>query len=113
MHLSHSMGKLQRELTGLRQQVESLKEELAKKDVEISRLETEVMERLDEREQYSRRNNIRIFGIGEEDEEDTNQHVINVAANLNLNLEHCHIDRSHRIGKVGDKPRPIIAKFVS
>ena len=93
--------------------MESLKEELAKKDVVINKLETEVMAALDEREQYSRRNNVRIFRVGETDNEDTYQLVIDVAAKLNVNLEYHHIDRSHRIGKVGDKPRPIIVKFVS
>jgi hypothetical protein len=108
-----SMGKLQKEVTGLRKQVESLKEELAKKDVVINKLETEVMAALDEREQYSRRNNVRIFGVAEKDNEDTNQLVVDIAAKLNVQLEDCHIDRSHRIGKVGDMPRPIIVKFVS
>jgi len=69
--------------------------------------------RLDELEQYGRRNNVRIFGVQENDNEDTNAIVEKVASKMNVSLPDSAIDRSHRIGSKGAFPRPIIVKFTS
>ncbi|XP_034231494.1 protein unc-13 homolog C-like [Thrips palmi] len=111
--LQDSVNTLQLEITSLRETVEKLSEELADKDQQIQQLETAVKVGLDEREQYSRRNNVRIFGVKEQSNEDTNNLVIDLAKKMGVHLEHYHIDRSHRIGKAGERPRPIIVKFVS
>lgn len=112
--LNDTVAKLQQDIAGFQDQVKGLELELTKKDERISELETVISEGLDEREQYSRRNNIRIFGIKESNGEDTDQLVVDLAeAKLNVVLSKDNIDRSHRVGKPGDKPRPIIVKFVS
>lgn len=71
--------------------------------------------RLDELEQYSRRNNLRIFGIEEKAGEDTDQSIINfVQQKLSLTISINEIDRSHRVGlSRNGKPRAILVKFVS
>ncbi|KAK3921113.1 Protein unc-13-like protein C [Frankliniella fusca] len=111
--LQSSVTKIQKELSSLRQQVDTMKEELVSKDAEIVQLKTVVKDGLDEREQYSRRKNLRIFGIEETDREDTDKLVIDLADKIGVSLQNSHIDRSHRVGKVGENPRPIIVRFVS
>lgn len=106
--LNNSVKALQNEIAGLRTEVESLKEDIEKKDEEISDLYV----RLDEREQYSRRNNLRIFGVTETEHENTDNLVVKVAKDIGVTLDGHNIDRSHRIGKPGPKPRPIIVKFI-
>ena len=73
-------------------------------------------------EQYSRRNCLRLYGIPENDHEDTDAVMLNLASKeLNVKLRTEDIDRSHRIGAprtamTGEKPkppRPIIVKFTT
>lgn len=71
---------------------------------------------IDGLEQYSRRNNLRFFGIGEHKNEDTDALVLAViSSKLGVNVSVDDIDRSHRVGRMNadDKPRAIIVKFVS
>ena len=73
-------------------------------------------EQLDDLEQYTRRTNIRIFGIPEPtgtDPEDTNAKAIDFFANqLGITVSADHISRSHRNGKRGRTPRLIIVRLV-
>lgn len=64
-------------------------------------------------EQYSRRNCLRVFGIEELPNENTDDAITSLASNyLGFNLDVSEIDRSHRIGKKEQgKPRAIIVKF--
>ncbi|XP_052704543.1 uncharacterized protein LOC128180457 [Crassostrea angulata] len=90
---------------------------------EIAGLRSEIEElstRLDEMEQYSRRNCLKISGIPEEKNENTDTLVLNVFNNImfkqkqdKIALE--SISRSHRVGRPasGRGPRDIIVKFVS
>ncbi|KAK3931679.1 LINE-1 retrotransposable element ORF1 protein [Frankliniella fusca] len=68
---------------------------------------------LDELEQYGRRNNLRIFGVQENGNEDTDAIVEEVTSKMNVSLPDSAIDRSHRIRSKGAFPRPIIVKFTS
>ena len=88
---------------------------------------------LDDLQQYSRRNNIRIFGIPEKHDEDTDALVCGVAERIGARISSQDIDRSHRVGKRmplpsqdpsyasavqngqsgQNPPRPIIVKLVS
>ena len=49
----------------------------------------------------------------EEDVENTDEIVVNVAKKLGVDIECSDISRSHRVGRPGSKPRPILVKFVS
>lgn len=67
---------------------------------------------MDESEQYSRRNSLRISNIAETPDENTDQLVYRVAEIIGVNLSSGDIDRSHRVGKRGVKPRrDIIVKL--
>ena len=97
-----------------------------KKEQEIAELKSTINSlnvRLDKadralncQEQYSRRNCLLIHGIDEENQENTDEVVINVLKKeMDEEITHQDIDRSHRLGnrKLGkNKPRPIIIKFL-
>ena len=73
-------------------------------------------DRLDEIEQYSRRDNIVAHGLPEQDGECTNDVIIAVAAAAGVVVTNGDISTSHRVGRPGNarggKPRPIVARFV-
>ena len=64
-------------------------------------------------EQYSRRNNIRIFGLQEDKSKSTSESVVNFLKHeLDVDISHSEIDKAHPIGKSQDgKPPPLIVKF--
>nr|XP_054757115.1 protein unc-13 homolog C-like [Lytechinus pictus] len=108
-------------------EIHDLRVDLAMKEKEIKTLKSSVekMEsrmaacqtRADDLEQYSRRNNVRVFGVPEAPDEDTDDQVIKIVSNhLGYNLTKAEIDRSHRSGKPrspNSKPRPILVKLCS
>ena len=73
------------------------------------------MERIDEHEQYTRRTNLRIFGIPEStggDPEDTDSLVMNFFTNeLGIEVSTQDISHSHHVGQCSSKPRPIIVQL--
>ena len=70
-------------------------------------------DKIDRLQQYSRRANVRVFGIAETADEKTNDIIVKVAGDMGVDITERDISVSHRIGKnMGTKPRPIIAKFV-
>lgn len=97
--------------------ITSLQKEQTSRSEVIKSLRT----KLNEEEQYSMRNSLRLYGIPEKEKEDTDAVMINLAnKDLGVNLNLADIDRSHRVGtprhdkRPGDKtkpPRPIIVKF--
>ena len=54
---------------------------------------------VDDGEQYSRRNSVRISGVGESGEEDTDSIIKNIARDLDADITLNNTDRSHRVGK--------------
>lgn len=93
---------------------------LLEKDAMIASLETKVCaleNRLDDYEQYSRKDNLRITGIEETPEEDVVKKIINFSSqSLKVPLTESDISRAHRIGpkdrnKAGG--REIIVKFTN
>ena len=90
---------------------ESLSRKLERQENHISALEQSE----EQMQQYSRRNCIRIFGIREEQAENTDDIVCRLAREkLEVNIKKEDIDRSHRVGrKSTTKPRGIIVKLVS
>ena len=72
----------------------------------------EMEKSLDKQEQYSRRNCLLIHGVKERKNENTDDLVVDIIKNdLGEDINVMEIDRSHRIGKVSNKSRPIIVKF--
>ena len=103
-------GTLQFEVGNLQETSKSSQETIAAQEEANAMLR----EQLDDLEQYTRRTNIRIFGIPEPtgtDPEDTD--AIDFFANqLGITVSSDHISRSHRTGKRGRTPRPIIVRLV-
>ena len=100
-------------LQGLQSKVAGLEKENTELKKRIGSLETA----LDNAEQYSRRNCLKITGVPETTEGSTDDYVCNLARAIDVDLSVDDIDRSHRLGKPRtaseQKPRDIIVKFVS
>ena len=124
----HSRAKeietLQKDVATLKTACEEQKEEnktLRKEiDLKVAKNESLIKQNMNELEQYQRRNNIRISGIKDrEDEKTCFQTMEAVCLELNnraasLNLTMADIDIAHRLGKYKkDKNRNIIVRFVS
>ena len=80
---------------------------------DLTELKQVTKNKLNDLEQYTRRNSVRVFGIEESSREETNDLIIELAAKkLDIKLTNEDLDRSHRVGKKnGDNPRAIIVKF--
>ena len=98
----------------------SFGEIIAKKDAEIRDLKVRVTaleEKTDDLEQYSRRNTVRIRGIPEALNENTDGLVKDMAARkLDVQLSTHDVVRSHRIGRKNpekETPRDIIVRFTT
>ena len=101
------------------------KDKLTKLTSRIGELESDItglQNKLDDQEQYSRRNCLLLHGIPEHRREDTTAICVNqLNQRLGLALTKDNFDRTHRIGSADKpatddeepKPRPIIMKFVS
>lgn len=72
---------------------------------------------IDRLEQYSRRESVRIVGLGgDTDEEDLQQKVLDIAQELDVNLKADDISVVHRTGKKlhrPNRPRDVIVKFTT
>lgn len=108
--LAREVASVKKENADLKKENVDLKSSLRKLEARVTKVE----EAADLIEQYSRRNCVRISGVLEENNEDTDRIVQNMARDLNVNLTLADIDRSHRVGKprVGHQ-RPIIVKFAT
>lgn len=74
-------------------------------------------EQCDKLQQYTRRNNLRLFGVPEDDNENLEEIALNIF-NQRMGMSHSssNIDRIHRLIRRENrnkKPRPIIIKFIS
>lgn len=73
--------------------------------------------KIDDLEQYSRRNSLRVSGINESKNENTDDLIIKLSDAVGAEITLSEIGRSHRVGKPNpgrpDKPRDILVKFVS
>ena len=99
--LKTDLNDIKAENTTLKTKVDELEKTVAKNVINIDSLE-----------QYSRRNTLRISGIPEDPVESTDVKVLELAADLNVNLFSHDIDRSHCVGKpLPGKTRDVIVKF--
>ena len=104
----------------LLKEIEGLCSDLAKKDESIGQLHKKVCElelKCDEIEQYSRRNNVRIFGLPEKPEEKLLKDLpdfINKELHVSPPVKSEDICRTHRIGPPRrDGPRAVILKLAT
>lgn len=81
----------------------------------MAQLEKQLVQKIDTLEQYSRRNNLRLYGIPNKPGENTDELVMQVCKEkLNIDITSHDIDCSHRLNVSSQKsgPKPIIVKFV-
>ena len=98
-----TVSKLQTELS-------LLKTELKKKDEKIKQLD----DRVEQLEMYGRRNGIRVHGIPELANENTDNLILKLAGKIGAEIPAFGLGRSHRVGKPRQNGhRPIIVKFIS
>ena len=93
----------------------AVKAAMETREEEISKLKRELTDtkaKLDELEQYSRKNCLNIAGVPETAGESTSQLVRDLAKSIDVNVQLDDIDACHRIGqKTPGKHRSIIVKF--
>ena len=97
VELRHDLEEVQH----MREEVESLRARVQTQSFELDRLQ-----------QYSRRDNIRVYGVEEKADECTNTIIVKLAHDMGVEIEEQELSVSHRLGRKTGKPRPIIAKFV-
>ena len=101
----------------IKNDIKGLKEENAKLRNDIDKLEKKCKTNIDDLEQYSRRSCLRIGGVKEENTENTDEIVMDIARRVNADVRPQDIDRSHRVGRPRElgpdplRPREIIVKF--
>lgn len=81
----------------MKNDIKTLQDENAKLKISILKLENRCNNNLDDLEQYGRRMNVRIAGINESENEDTDQVVMDFAKSINVNIRPEDIDRCHRV----------------
>lgn len=119
-------SKLNDRLSTLECENKQLHEQLQQLTVRVGELELQqhhhqqsTTRSFDVSEQYSRRSCLRISGIPESSDEVTDDIVLSIAQECEVNLARTDIDRSHRVparkSAPATKPRPadIIVKFIS
>ncbi len=109
--ISETLKPLQADIKLLKSENKALRSELA-----------EVKVKSNENEQYSRRNNVRIFGLPENVHENCYDVVLDLCGELNIDISRNELDRVHRVGRVlnrsnsytnvADHPRPMIVKLI-
>lgn len=108
-------------LEGLQSAISATTLENRRLSSENKELKTRVADleaKVDAAEQYSRRNCLRVAGVPEPTNgqtENTDEYIVNLTRDLGVEVELNDIERSHRIGKPRalGRPRDIIVKFVS
>ena len=107
-------------------EIEKLKEETVEQVKSVDEVKVKLANNVDQNksglaslfsadtvEQYGRRDNIRIFGVKENNDEDIYQEVINVAKSAGVNMNKSDISICHRVpSRSTVNPRPVIVKFV-
>ena len=106
----------QSKIAELDEELAKLKSNLALKGKAIAGLEDDnyrLSQEVDDLEQYTRRTNVRVYGVAEQTEENTDNLAIDFfKSELNVDVASNDISRSHRVGKKSAaKPRPIIVRF--
>ena len=98
------------------------KEEISNLKSQAAALKTQEIKdsiKVDELEQYGRRQNLEIVGVPEKEDENTNAIVLEVAKMLDVDIMSSHISTSHRLPKKKASSRnnsgssPIIVRFTS
>ena len=115
------------DLSAILQEIKQVKSDVQELRADIDNLYKEINyqeDRLDDMEQYSRRNCLLLHGLPETPNEDSTSAALDVlGSKLGIQIDISAIDRCHRVGAmrktrtaaaaVKEGPRPLIIKFVS
>ncbi|KAK9730990.1 hypothetical protein QE152_g14036 [Popillia japonica] len=101
--------------------IEQVRQDYAVKCESMEKDKTMLLNKIDELEQYSRRNSIRVFGIPENNDENVRNKIIELCSHkLNVNIDNTQIDRAHRVGSTNtanskhtSSHRGIMVKFIN
>lgn len=95
----------------------AVSEALRARDEEITELRAQLKDtqsRLNQAEQFSRRNNVIISGLAEENNENSETLVMDIAKKMNLGLAPGDFESVYRLGKpISGKNRPLLVSFAS
>ena len=115
-----SMETLKTENKALRVDINTLTQAVQQQNETIQSMYATVFDlqlQIDEQEQYSRRESIRISGIKEAAGEDLATTIVKLGHDLEVNIATADISTIHRVGKPNfgphAKPRDILCKFIS
>ena len=118
-----TLKELVSEINSLRKALDDSKTEINTVKVENLRLKQIVninLYKIDDLEQYRRRENMQIHGIPESTDsvdDDGEKVILKMAKDLNIELKDSDIQRAHQLGRKrinpNSRPRPIIIRFVS
>ena len=98
--------------------LESANSSLLQENTALSKRVAVLERQVEQSEQYSRRNNLRISGLveGTEQPENTDDIIMKMASDIGSDIQLADVDRSHRVGdpkKARVRPREIIVKFAT
>lgn len=99
------------------EEIQALRKQIKAKDDEMS----ELRQKMDEQEQYSRKYCLVVKGVAEKNNEDTGKVVTDLAAAAGVSVKTTDIDVAHRLrsrarpgsGSAAEKPRDLIVKFTN
>ena len=106
--MEKSMTTQSKDIKSLMTEMASVKQENANLKTEVNRLNYKV----DELEQYGRRNNVEIHGIPEIPAENLPDILTKIGEKLGCEIQRSDIDVIHRLPGKDNKPRPVIARLV-
>ncbi|XP_020905418.1 uncharacterized protein LOC110243633 [Exaiptasia diaphana] len=107
---SDEVEQLRKENSDLKAQVQ----QLTTNQEQLMKSADDLEERHDNLEMYTRKYNLEIHGISEEDEEDLEEIVMKLGEAVGVEIEEDDIDIVHRMKvRVKRGPRPIIVRFMS
>lgn len=94
--------------------LKSYEDKITRLEQELASVKSQMNDSVDKLEQYSRLNNLRIFGIEEKPGENTDQVIVNICKDkLGVDISLKDIDCSHRLPAKEPQHKPIIVKFIS
>ena len=113
LELENDNIQLKKDNSDLRKKVINLEERCSR----IQKIALDAKNYAVENEQYSRKSNVKIFGVKEEKSEDTKSKVIKIFnEKLGVSLQEKDVDVAHRVGKLkpnkSEHSRSIIVKFI-
>ena len=108
--LKSEIGILRTEMGTLREVVKAKDNTIKNLQDKVKTLETD----FDDLEQYSRRNSVRISGIPEKAVDNIEERVMDLFQHkMGVDNSITDVDRMHRVGRRGNKPRAVLVKFAS